>query len=93
MLCRRFGKTGLKMPLLTAGMMPAKYSWQEGEIGLVPPDNQENLQAVVERALELGINHIETARAYGTSERQLQRVLQSIPISIRHSFVPGQPAE
>ncbi len=31
------------------------------------------------RALELGINHIETARGYGSSERQLGCVLPSLP--------------
>src|SRR5262249_3458202 len=31
------------------------------------------------RALELGINHIETARGYGTSEMQLGRLLPRLP--------------
>jgi len=34
-------------------------------------DNQENLEATIRRAIEVGINHIETARGYGTSEMQL----------------------
>ncbi len=32
------------------------------------PKTQENLEATILRALELGINHIETARGYGTSK-------------------------
>ena len=39
----------------------------------------EELCATIRRALEVGINHIETARGYGTSELQLGRVLPSLP--------------
>ena len=45
----------------------------------IPPDNQANLEATIHRALELGINHIETARGYGTSEMQLGRLLPKLP--------------
>ena len=45
----------------------------------VPADNQSNLEATILRALELGINHIETARGYGSSEMQLGRLLPSLP--------------
>ena len=40
--------------------------------------NQDNLEATIQRAVELGINHIETARGYGSSEMQLGRVLPSL---------------
>ena len=33
--------------------------------------SQRNLEATLDRALELGITHVETARGYGTSEAQL----------------------
>ena len=36
-------------------------------------------EATIRRALELGINHIETARGYGTSEMQLGRILPKLP--------------
>ena len=42
-------------------------------------DNQANLEATIHRAFELGINHIETARGYGSSEMQLGRVLPTLP--------------
>ena len=45
----------------------------------IPADNQANLEACIHRALELGINHIETARGYGTSEMQLGKVLPKLP--------------
>jgi predicted aldo/keto reductase-like oxidoreductase len=37
------------------------------------------LQATIHRALDLGINHIETARGYGSSEMQLGWVLPKLP--------------
>src|SRR5439155_4962616 len=45
----------------------------------IPRENQENLEATIRRALELGINHIETARGYGTSEMQLGNILPTLP--------------
>jgi predicted aldo/keto reductase-like oxidoreductase len=40
---------------------------------------QANLEATIRRSVELGINHIETARGYGSSEMQLGPVLQQLP--------------
>ena len=37
------------------------------------------MEATIQRALELGINHIETARGYGTSEMQLGGILPRLP--------------
>jgi predicted aldo/keto reductase-like oxidoreductase len=45
----------------------------------IPRKNQENLEATIRRSLEVGINHIETARGYGTSEVQLGKILPHIP--------------
>ncbi len=42
--------------------------------------NQENLEATIHRARSLGINHIETARGYGSSEIQLAAVLPASPV-------------
>ena len=76
---RRFGRTGLRMPVLTCGGMRYQHSWKDDPIDSIPADNQRNLEDTVRRALELGINHIETARGYGTSEIQLGRILPSLP--------------
>jgi predicted aldo/keto reductase-like oxidoreductase len=76
---RRFGRTELKMPVLTCGGMRYQYKWTDEDPASIPADNQANLEATIRRALELGINHIETARGYGTSEMQLGRILPSIP--------------
>ena len=60
MLKRRFGRTGLEMPVFTCGGMRFQNSWKDEEV--VPDDNQKNLEATVQRALDSGINHIEAAR-------------------------------
>jgi len=67
------------MPVLTCGGMRFQHRWDEDPPKPIPDDNQVNLEQTVRRALELGIRHIETARAYGTSEAQLGLVLQKIP--------------
>ena len=59
--------------------MRYQYKWQDVKPKEIPPDNQANLEATIHRALELGINHIETARGYGTSEMQLGNILPRLP--------------
>lgn len=77
MITRRFGRTGLQMPVFSCGGMRFQQSWKDtGQE--ITAESQENLHATVSRALELGINHIETARGYGTSERQLGMLWDSI---------------
>src|SRR5438034_3817043 len=76
---RRFGRTELQMPVFSCGGMRYQFKWQDVPPAEIPPDNQRNLEATIHRSLELGINHIETARGYGTSEMQLGRVLPAIP--------------
>jgi predicted aldo/keto reductase-like oxidoreductase len=61
------------MPVFSAGGMRHQQSWnRDAEVG---DESQRNVSAVVDRALSLGITHIETARGYGTSEVQLGRAL------------------
>jgi predicted aldo/keto reductase-like oxidoreductase len=76
---RRFGKTGLSMPVISCGGMRYQFKWQDVPPSEIPPDNQANLEATIWRAFELGINHIETARGYGSSEMQLGNVLPKLP--------------
>jgi len=51
--------------------MRYQYKWSDVAPDEIPADNQANLEATIHRALELGVNHIETARGYGSSEMQL----------------------
>ncbi|NDA66936.1 MAG: aldo/keto reductase, partial [Verrucomicrobia bacterium] len=75
---RRFGKTELQMPVFSCGGMRYQHKWQDVPPHEVPAAGQANLEATIHRALELGINHIETARGYGSSEMQLGWVLPQI---------------
>jgi len=59
--------------------MRYQFKWQDVPPNEIPADNQANLEATILRALELGINHIETARGYGTSEMQLGNILPRLP--------------
>ncbi|MEO6054758.1 MAG: aldo/keto reductase, partial [Chthoniobacterales bacterium] len=77
MIRRRFGRTNLQMPVITCGGMRYQQSWKDEDAGKITAENQENLERTIHHAVENGINHIETARGYGTSELQLGRVLSS----------------
>src|SRR5213595_2303621 len=76
---RRFGRTELAMPGFSCGGMRYQFKWQDVDPKEIPRENQENLEATIRRSFELGINHIETARGYGSSEMQLGRILPSLP--------------
>lgn len=67
------------MPVISCGGMRYQYKWEDVPMDAVPAENQSNLERTIHRALELGINHIETARDYGSSEMQLGKVLPRIP--------------
>ena len=72
---RRFGRTELQMPVFSCGGMRYQHSWKDVAQDEIPEDGQRNLEATIERAIAAGINHIETARGYGSSEMQLGRIL------------------
>ncbi len=85
MLYRRFGKTGLKLPVITFGAMR-----------ILPPLDEEKAHRLLASAFEKGINHFETARDYGTSEEILGRGLQAFPreeITITTKITPAQTAD
>ncbi|MBN1491472.1 MAG: aldo/keto reductase [Phycisphaerae bacterium] len=63
---RRFGKTELPLSIFSLGLM--RYM----------NDDPDRSAEVVHRAVKLGINHLETARGYGTSEKLLNHALQGL---------------
>lgn len=67
---RRFGKTGLPLSVFSLGTMRSLTS-------------AETFEATVRAALDLGINHIETARGYGQSEALLGQTLQTLGSAVR----------
>ena len=84
MLYRRFGRTELNMPVFSCGGMRYQAKWQDIPLSEVPPENQAHLEATIRHSVAVGVNHIETARGYGSSERQLGLVLPTFP---RHEII------
>ncbi|MFM2080660.1 MAG: hypothetical protein RLZZ124_33 [Cyanobacteriota bacterium] len=76
---RRFGRTELAMPLLSLGGMRFQQSWSDIPPAEITPASQANVRATLERAVACGFHHIETARHYGSSERQLGALLPDVP--------------
>jgi predicted aldo/keto reductase-like oxidoreductase len=76
---RRFGRTGLAMPLLSLGGMRFQQSWSDLPAAEIKAEGQESLRDLLQAAVAAGFHHIETARYYGTSERQLGPLLAEIP--------------
>jgi aryl-alcohol dehydrogenase-like predicted oxidoreductase len=66
---RALGKTGLQVSEIGYG------AWGIGASMWIGADEQESVRAL-HRAIELGVNFIDTARGYGESERIVGRVLR-----------------
>ncbi|MFV0337221.1 MAG: aldo/keto reductase [Chthoniobacterales bacterium] len=80
MIYRRFGRTELPIPVLSCGGMRYQHSWKRPEtMADIPTDNQRNIEKTIHYAFDNGINHIETARGYGSSELQLGHILSDFP--------------
>jgi uncharacterized protein len=76
---RRFGKTNLLLSLFSLGTM--RYL-----------SSEENAIRTVQQAVELGINHLETASSYGKSESFLGKALKQMsqPVYLT-TKIPPQP--
>ena len=94
---RRFGRTELPMPVFSCGGMRYIYTeYKELTQEQIPDANQQNLEATIRRSLKVGINHIETARMYGTSEMQLGAILPKLPrekIIVQTKVTPTSDSE
>lgn len=82
---RRFGRTNLNISVFSLGTMRYLASAQAAE-------------GVIRRAIALGVNHLETAPAYGNSEVYLGQALQNlnvtIPLYLTSKVLPqGTPPE
>jgi predicted aldo/keto reductase-like oxidoreductase len=76
---RRFGRTELPMPVLSLGGMRFQQSWNDLPADQISAESQVNLRATLEAAVAAGFRHVETARHYGSSERQLGWLLPQVP--------------
>lgn len=69
MRCRELGRSGLRVSEIGYG------AWGIGESGWVGASEDESLRAL-HRAIDLGVNFVDTARGYGESERIVGRVVR-----------------
>jgi len=67
------------MPVFSCGGMRFQQDWTDMDFAKITAENQAKLESCIHRSLEVGINHIETARGYGSSEVQLGQILPSLP--------------
>jgi len=74
---RRYGRTGLRISVLTFGAMRVPFR-EEGAGARDKAAGEANAVATVRRAVGLGINHIDTARVYGNSERLVGLALREV---------------
>jgi predicted aldo/keto reductase-like oxidoreductase len=76
---RRFGKTEEKISVITLGGMRFKHGWIPPRNHL-PKDSIENCISTTRMALDLGINHIETAHGYIKSELLFGHALKELGV-------------
>ncbi len=89
---RRFGRTNIKMPVLSLGGMRFQKSWEELKSFEISLKDQKKVENILNLANEFGFNHIETAKYYGTSEIQLGMAFKStnkIPKIIQTKIPPN----
>ena len=65
---RNLGRTGYRVGIFSLG----------GQAAIEQPNNEAAAVAIVERALDLGVNYIDTAAQYGGSERWSQRYIGQV---------------
>ncbi len=75
---RRFGRTEIQIPILSLGGMRFQQSWKDLDLIEIEDSGQNNLEKILNKSIDYGLNHIETARHYGTSEAQLGLALKKI---------------
>jgi len=68
---RRFGRTNLKIPVLSLGGMRFQKSWDQLDFSEVSNEEQNKVENILDLATQYGLSHVETAKYYGTSEVQL----------------------
>lgn len=90
---RRFGRTNLDISVLSCGGMGFNQTWDDLDFSKVTGESQRNAEATIHAALDAGINHLETARGYGTSERQLRPILNEVPRDRYHLQTKVTPCE
>ena len=73
---RRLGRTGFDVSEISLGTVEIGMPYGIGEDGAAPPPEEAETSKLLHNALDLGVNLIDTARAYGESEAIIGRVLR-----------------
>ena len=68
---RRFGRTGIQIPILSLGGMRFQQSWKELKPDEITVDSQQLLENTIRKARDCGLNHIETATTQNYSKNSL----------------------
>ena len=68
------------MPVLSLGGMRFQKSWNQLEFNEISKEEQNKVVNILDLAELYGLNHIETARHYGTSEVQLGSAFKNIDL-------------
>ncbi len=90
---RRFGKTERELSVITLGGMRFAHGWDRPREEL-PQATIDNCRQCVQQALDVGINHFETAFGYVKSENVYGRVLTEelrVPRDRYHLMTKGAP--
>jgi hypothetical protein len=67
MIYRRFGKTELKMPVISFGCMRSMHGWQDIRFSEIPDESQANLEAMRQPSRIKDRNQIVLDKATGVS--------------------------
>jgi uncharacterized protein len=76
---RRFGRTELSMPVFSTGGMRYQQDWKDLPEAEISAESTAHVASCIRESIKHGIDHIETARGYGSSERQLGDVFPEFP--------------
>jgi len=93
---RRFGRTNLKIPILSLGGMRFQKSWEQLDSSEISNEEQNKVENILNLADKYGLSHVETAKYYGTSEVQLGMGFQNtekIPNIIQTKIPPNSDPE
>tara|TARA_Y100001968_G_scaffold214785_1_gene197599 strand:- start:13742 stop:14899 length:1158 start_codon:yes stop_codon:yes gene_type:complete len=67
------------MPVLSMGGMRFQQSWKDLDMQEILFEKQKQLESILSISVSCGMNHIETARHYGSSELQIGEALKVVP--------------
>ena len=93
---RRFGRTNLKIPILSLGGMRFQKSWDQLDFSEISYEEQTKVENILNLANKYGLSHVETAKYYGTSEVQLGvgfKNIKKIPNIIQTKIPPNSDPE